>query len=222
MKNGAKKLRLLIADDHELVRHGIKSILAAHRGWTIAGEARDGEEAVRMAEEIQPDVAILDVTMPKLDGLEAARIIAKKSPRTQILILTMHESVQMLRQALDAGAKGYVLKSELAADLVKSVRKAAEGKHSLTTKVSELVLQGFISGEGGRKSHEEPKAQPTPREVEIIRLMAEGKASKEIGTLLNIATRTVEAHRAQLMKKLDLHSTAEVVRYAIRQKIAEA
>jgi DNA-binding NarL/FixJ family response regulator len=222
MRKVSKKLRLLIADDHELVRHGIRGILDGHNGWAVVGEADDGDEAVRMAEHLQPDLAIVDITMPRMDGLEATRRIQTVAPRTKILILSMHESDQMVRRVLEAGAKGYVLKSDLAATLVKAVGDISRGKRTLTPKVSEIVLQGFLKAEKEPKRTEEPKAKPTPRELEIIRLMAQGKANKEIASALKIATRTVEAHRAQIMNRLNLHSTAEVVRYAIRQKIVEA
>lgn len=222
MPKSDKRLRLLIADDHHLVRHGIRGILHGSGNWLIVGEARDGEEAVQMAANLKPDLAILDITMPRMDGLEATRRILAETPNTKILILSMHESDQMVRRVLEAGAEGYVLKSDLAATLVKAVRAVSRGKRILTPRVSEIVLQSFLKGEKEPKRTAEAEARPTPREVEIIRLLAQGKASKEIASALKIATRTVEAHRAQIMNRLNLHSTAEVIRYAIRQKIVEA
>lgn len=222
MPKAHKRLRLLIADDHELVRRGIRGILHRHGNWVVVGEAQDGEEAVRMTSNLRPDLAILDITMPTLDGLEATRRILAVAPNTKILILSMHESDQMVRRVLEAGAKGYVLKSDLTPTLVRAVRDVSRGKRILTPRVSEIVLQGFLKAEKEPKPAEDPKTRPTPREIEIIRLLAQGKASKEIASALKIATRTVEAHRAQIMSRLDLHSTAEVVRYAVRHKIVEA
>lgn len=222
MTKAAKQLRLLIADDHELVRHGIRGILSTHTGWKVVGEAIDGNEALRMAQDLRPDLAILDISMPNLDGLETTRKIVEVSGNTQVLILSMHESDEMVRRVLEAGARGYVLKSDLATKLVKAVKDVARGKISLTPRVSEIVLQGFLNAKNEPKRTEDAGIRPTSREVEIIRLLAQGKANKEIATSLNIATRTVEARRAQIMLKLDLHSTAALVRYAIRNKIVEA
>jgi DNA-binding NarL/FixJ family response regulator len=219
MTKATKKVRLLIADDHELVRHGIRGILSTHPGWRVVGEAVDGKEAVQMAQDLRPDLAILDISMPNLDGLESTSKIVEASAKTKVLILSMHESDQMVRRVLEAGARGYVLKSDLATNLVKAVKDVARGKIFLTPKVSEIVLRGFLNEPKRTKS---AGIQPTPREVEIIRLLAQGKANKEIAMALNIATRTVEARRAQIMLKLDLHSTAELVRYAIRTNIVEA
>ena len=222
MTKTAKKLRLLIADDHELVRHGIRGILSTHPGWKVVGEAIDGMEALQKVQDLGPDLAIVDISMPNLDGLETTRKIAEVSGNTKVLILSMHESDQMVRRVLEAGARGYVLKSDLATNLVKAVKDVSRGKIFLTPKVSEIVLRGFLKGEKEPKRTEDKGVQPTPREVEIIRLLAHGKANKEIATALNIATRTVEARRAQIMLKLDLHSTAALVRYAIRTSIVEA
>jgi len=217
-----KKLRLLVADDHELVRRGIRGILNIHPRWEVVGEAVDGKDAVQKAQDLRPDLAILDISMPNLDGLEATRKIVEVSQNTKVLILTMHESDQMVRRVLEAGARGYVLKSDLATNLVKAVKVVSRGRISLTPKVSEIVLQGFLKAQNEPKRAEDAGVRPTPREVEIIRLLAQGKANKEIATALNIATRTVEARRAQIMLKLDLHSTAALVRYAVRAKIVEA
>lgn len=217
-----KKLRLLIADDHELVRHGIRGLLQAHRGWVVVGEAIDGREAVQKARHLQPELAILDITMPNLDGLEATRQILEASPSTKVLILTMHESDQMVRRVLEAGACGYVLKSDLAAHLVKAVEDVSQGKLSLTPKVSEIVLQGFLKADQESKRTERAEVRPTPRELEIIGLLAGGKANKEIASALGITVRTVETHRAKIMLKLGLHSLTELIHYAIRHKIVAA
>jgi DNA-binding NarL/FixJ family response regulator len=222
MSKTAKKLRLMIVDDHELVRHGTRGILRAHPGWQVVGEAADGKDAVQIAETLQPDLTILDIAMPNLDGLEATRQILKVAPNTKVLILTMHDSFQMVRRILEAGAQGYVLKTDLAANLVKAVREVSQGKLFLTPRVSEIVLQGSPQTENGTERMEAVKVSPTAREFQVIRLLAQGKSNKESASLLNISIRTVESYRARVMRKLKLKSTAEVVRYAVRNKIVEA
>ncbi len=201
MTKATKPLRILVADDHELVRRGIRGLLRARRGWTVVGEAMNGREAVEKANKLKPDVAILDISMPDLDGLQATRRIREAVPTTEVVVLTMHESDQMVRRVLDAGARGYVLKSDLATHLVKAVKR------------------GFLATGEESDPTEHSEARPTPREVEIIRLLAEGKANKEIAAKLGITIRTVETHRAKIMLKLGLHSLAELIHYAIRHKI---
>src|SRR6202047_2596588 len=222
MSRGMKKLRILVADDHELVRHGIRGLLRARRGWRVIGEATNGQEAVEKTNKLKPDVAILDVSMPDSDGLQATRQIRDASPNTKVVVLTMHESDQMVRRVLDAGALGYVLKSDLAANLVKAVKHVSAGKLFLTPKVSDIVLKAFrtTGKESDLAAHSQ--ARPSPREIEIIRLLAEGKANKEIAAKLGITIRTVETHRAKIMLKLGLHSLAELIHYAIRHKIFTA
>jgi DNA-binding NarL/FixJ family response regulator len=219
MNRRAKTLRILLADDHELVRHGIRGILRARRGWRVIGEAANGQEAVEKANKLKPDVAILDISMPELDGLQATRQIRTASPTTEIVVLTMHESDQMVRRVLDAGALGYVLKSDLAANLVKAVKHVSEGKLFLTSKVSDIVVKGFLKNGKQANQPERTEPRPTPRQAEIIRLLAEGKANKVVAADLGISIRTVETHRAKIMQKLGLHSLAELVHYAISQKL---
>jgi DNA-binding NarL/FixJ family response regulator len=213
-------VRILIADDHELVRHGIRSILRAHRGWNVAGEATDGAQAVRMAQNLRPHVVIMDLTMPNLDGLEATRQILSKVLETKILILTMHESDQMVRRILEAGARGYVLKSDLSGQLVRAVRELSRNKTFLTPKVSDIVLRGFLNVQKQGNRSANSGATLTARENEILRLLANGKSNKEISTALGIAVRTVETHRARIMLKLDLHSIAELIHYALGKGLA--
>jgi DNA-binding NarL/FixJ family response regulator len=217
-----KQLRILVADDHELVRRGVRGLLQAQRGWTVVGEAVTGREAVEKAKTLKPDVVIIDISMPELDGLQATRHFREEAPNTKVVILTMHESDQMVRRVLEAGALGYVLKSDLAACLVKAVNDVSKGKRFLTPKVSEIVLNGFLKSGNQPEGAERLPGQLTPRESEIIRLLAEGKANKEIAAALGIAIRTVETHRAKIMFKLGIHSSNELVRYAIRNKIVEA
>ena len=214
-----KKLRILIADDHELVRRGIRGLLHAHNNWKIVGEVKNGREAVEKAGKLKPDVIILDVGMPNLDGLEAARQIREAVPKTEILVLTMHESNQMVRRVLEAGAHGYVLKSDLAGHLLKAVKTVSKGKVYLTPKVSEIVLKEFVNAGKEAKPRESSHARPTPRETEIIRLLAEGKANGAIASELGISIRTVETHRAKIMLKLGLHSLSQLIHYAIRHNI---
>jgi len=216
-----KKLRILIADDHGLVRRGAREVLHSRRGWRVVGEAANGREAVQKAKELKPDVAVVDIGMPELDGVEVARQIRESVPDTKVLVLSMHESDQMVRRALEAGARGYLLKSDLTECLAKAVQAVAEGKRFLTPKVSEIVLEGFLKTSSWHQ-HGKRAGRTTPRELEIIRLLAEGKTNKEIAAQLGIAVRTVETHRAKIMVKLGLHSLAEIIHYAMRHGIISA
>jgi DNA-binding NarL/FixJ family response regulator len=216
-----KKLRILVADDHGLVRRGVRAILHSRHGWRVVGEATNGREAVEKAIELKPDVAVVDIGMPELDGVEVTRQIREAIPNTKVLVLTMHESDQMVRRALDAGARGYLLKSDLTDSLPKAVKAIAEGKRFLTPKVSEIVLEGFLKRRNQHPHVERASARTTPREIEIIRFLAEGKVNKEIAALLGISVRTVETHRSKIMLKLGVHSLAELIHYAMRHGIAQ-
>jgi DNA-binding NarL/FixJ family response regulator len=214
-----KNLRILIADDHGLVRRGARVVLGSRRRWRVVGEAANGREAVKKAIELKPDVAVVDISMPELDGVEVARQIREAVPDTKVLMLTMHESDQMVRRALEAGARGYLLKSDLTECLAKAVEAVSKGKRFLTPKVSEIVLDGFLKPRSQHQHGKRAGRGTTPRELEIIRLLAEGKANKEIAALLGITVRTVETHRAKIMLKLGLHSLAELVHYSMRNEI---
>jgi DNA-binding NarL/FixJ family response regulator len=214
-----KKLRILVADDHGLVRCGAAAVLQTQRGWRVVGEAANGLEAVQKAIELKPDVAILDISMPGLDGIEAARQIHRAVPETKILVVTMHDSDHIVRRALDAGALGYLLKSDFTDSLTKAVKAVADGKRFLTPKVSEIVLDGFLKTSSQHQQWDRPDTRTTPREIEIIRLLAGGKANKEIATLLGITVRTVETHRAKIMLKLGIHSLADLIHYALRNEL---
>ena len=216
-----RTLRILIADDHGLVRQGARTLLSQH-GWKVVGEAANGREAVEKATKLKPDVAIVDIGMPELDGVEVTRQIRKAAPDTKVLVLTMHESDQMVHRALDAGAFGYLLKSDLTDCLAKAVKAVSEGKRFLTPKVSEIVLEGFLKTGSPHQQEERAGTRTTPREIEIIRLLAEGKTNKEIAALLGITVSTVETHRSHIMLKLGLHSLAELIRYAMRHGIISA
>jgi DNA-binding NarL/FixJ family response regulator len=212
-----KKIRILIADDHGLVRRGTRAVLRSRRTWRVVGEAANGREALEKAIKLKPDVAILDISMPELDGVEATRQILEAVPNTKVLVLTMHESDQLVRRALAAGARGYLLKSDLTECLTKALKAIADGKRFLTPKVSEIVLDGFLGTRSEHRQGERRGTRTTPRELQIVRLLADGKSNKEIATQLGITVRTVETHRAKIMLKLDLHSLADLIHYAIRQ-----
>src|SRR5260221_7967894 len=222
MSKATKPLRILVRDDHELVRLGIRGLLRARRGWTVVGEAMNGRQAVEKATKLKPDVAILDISMPDLDGLQATRQIREVAPGTSVVVLTMHESDQMVRRVLEAGALGYVLKSDLAAHLVKAVKSVSAGKLFLTPRVSNIVLNGFLKNTNQREPRENSRSRLTPREVQIVRHLEEGKSNKEIAAELGITVRTVETHRAKIMLKLGLHSLTELIHYAIRHEIFSA
>ena len=219
MPRRTRKLRILVADDHELVRRGIRDLLQAQRGWKVVGEAANGLEAVEKVKKLKPDIAILDISMPNLSGLSATRQIQKEAARTTVLVLSMHESDEMVRLLLDEGARGYVLKSDLGMQLVQAVKDVARGIVYLTPRVSEIVLKGFLRGRAKPNQPENASVHPTPREIEIIRLLATGKGNKEIATELGITVRTVETHRARIMMKMGFHSLTELVHFAIRDKI---
>lgn len=213
-----RKLRILIVDDHALVRRGARDVLNSQQGWQVIGEAADGLEAVEKAVALKPDVAIVDVSIPNIDGIEVTRRIRKAAPDTKVLVLTMDESDQMVRRALDAGAQGYVLKSDLTDCLPKAVRAIAQGKRFLTPKVSEIVLEVFLSAKSPQDKNR-AGIPLGPRELEVVRLLGEGKTNKEIADLLQIAVRTVETHRSNVMRKLGLHSVVDLVHYGLRHGI---
>ena len=202
------------------MRHGARALLRSRHGWRVVGEAANGREAVEQAIELKPDVAVVDIGMPELDGVEVVRQIRKAVPITKVLVLTMHESDQMVQRALAAGAHGYLLKSDLTECLAKAVKAVSEGKRFLTPKVSEIVLEGFLKTSSQHQQGGRAGSRATPREIEIIRLLAEGETNKEIAAQLGITVRTVETHRAKIMLKLGLHSLAELIHYAMRHGIA--
>ena len=214
------QLRILIADDHEMVRRGLRATLAEQRGWEVCGEALTGRQAVALAERLRPDVVIMDLTMPELNGLEATRQIRRALPRVEVLVLTMHDSEHLVHEVLTAGARGYVLKNDAGRVLVQAVEALSQHKPYFTSRVSELVLERYLNPQ----TPLEPVGGPprlTPREREIVQLIAEGKSSKEIADVLGISVRTAETHRTNIMRKLDLHSASDVTRYAIRNRIVE-
>lgn len=217
-----KPLRILIADDHDIVREGLRTLILAQAGWSVCGEAATGREAVAMALRHKPDIAVLDFSMPELNGADATRQILKALPETQVLVITMHDSEQLAREVLTAGARGMVLKTDARRHLVSAVQALASRKTYFSEAVSALLLDNYLNP--GPQSMDGPAARErlTPREREIIQLVVTGKPSKEIGQILGVKSKTVEAHRANIMNKLDLHSVSELVRYAIRNGLAQA
>ena len=209
-------LRIFLADDHEVVRNGIRSVLITQPGWEICGEASNGREAVEKVAAMKPDVVIIDIGMPELNGLEATRQIVKASETTKVLVLTVHESHQVVRDVLDAGARGYILKSDAGRDLIAAVQALQRNKTFFTSKVAELMLNSFLKGKPGIE-----KEILTAREREVVQLLAEGKSTKEVAVALGLSVKTAETHRSNIMRKLDLHSVSELVLYAVRNNIVQ-
>jgi DNA-binding NarL/FixJ family response regulator len=216
-----KPLRILIADDHEVVRRGLLSLLKAHPGWEICGEATDGRDAVEKAAELKPDVVILDIGMPKLNGLDATRRILRERPQISVLVLTIDESEQVIREVLNAGARGFLLKSDAARDLVAAVEALRQNRTFFTSKVARIVLDTYLNGGNRSAASETPEPHLTPREREIVQLLAEGKSSKEVASALGLSVKTADTHRANIMRKLNLHSVSQLVMYAIRNDIVQ-
>lgn len=213
-------LRILLADDHDLTRSGLRYLLEKQKDWTVCGEASNGRMAVDMAEKLRPDFAILDMSMPELNGLEATRQILKKQPQTKILIYTMHETEKVILDVLDAGARGVVLKSDAGENLVAAVESIAKGRRFFTSRVAETVVEAYLSKKSVTVSDGAPAGiDLTSREREVVQLLAEGKSNKEVADRLGISPRTAEGHRSEVMKKLKLGSLAELIRYAIRNGI---
>jgi len=211
-------LRILIVDDYEVVRRGIRTLLEGETGWEVCGEASTGPAAVEAAARLKPDVVILDLGLPELHGLEVTRRILQRRPDTEVLVLTMHASEELIRQVLRAGAHGYVLKSDAGEQLVAAVRSLERHEPFLTTRVTEVVLDGFLKGVANDAVGE----ALTPREREVLQLVAEGRSSKSIAAALGVTVKTIESHRASLMRKLHLRTVADLVRYAVRNGLVEA
>jgi len=211
-------VRILIADDHELVRRGLVAELTQIPGWNVIAEAANGREAVALAAKFKPDVIVLDLTMPDLNGLEATRQILAAEPSARVLVLTAHESEQLVREVLSAGAQGYVLKSDAGRVLISAVEALLDGRPFFTSNVARIVLDGYL-----RNDSRDPAAAPalSGREREIVQLLAEGKSNKDVARALKISVKTAETHRSNIMRKMQFGSLAELVRFAIRNKIIE-
>ena len=210
-----KRIRILLADDHAVVRQGFKMILAAQPDMEIVGEAANGREAVELAEQLRPDVVVMDVSMPELNGIEATRRLASSVPHVRVVALSMHKDSVYVREILRAGARGYLLKDSGAADLVAAIRAVASGESYLSPAVSNAVLDDY------RRHATNPIDLLTSREREVLQMLAEGKTNKEIAGVLNLSVYTVEAHRGRIMEKLNLHSIGELVRFAVRNGLIE-
>jgi DNA-binding NarL/FixJ family response regulator len=216
-----KRLRILIVDDHEIIRQGLRAVLQTQAHWEVVGEASTGRQGVEVARELKPDLVIMDISMPDLNGLDAAREILREEPLTEILILTFHDSERLVRMVLESGARGYVLKSDATRDLVAAVEALSQHRPFFTAKIAHLVLEGYLKAGQPGAAAEEPTERLTLREREIVQLLAEGHSNKEVAGRLNISTKTVETHRSNIMEKLHIRSITELVRYAIRNKITD-
>jgi DNA-binding NarL/FixJ family response regulator len=213
-------LRILVVDDHAVVRRGVRSLLESHEDWEVCGEATTGRDAVEQSRRLRPDVVVMDVSLPELNGLDATRQILKDCPETEVLVLTMHQSEELARDVLQAGARGYVLKSDADENLIAAVDHLRQHKPFLTSTVTEFVLDAYIRRDGANQ--DAARGALTAREREIIQLIAEGKSNKKAASALSISVKTIEAHRANIMRKLHLHSVSDLVRYAIRNKIVQS
>ena len=210
--------RILVADDHEVVRKGLISILQHQPDWQTCGEACNGREAVEKTKQLMPDVVVMDVSMPGLNGLEATRQIVKTNPSTKVLILTLHDSDQVIHDVLDVGAQGYLLKSDSGSELVAAVEALLHDKTYFTAKVAAMVLQGYLRGGTSFSVGRNPL---TPREREVVQLLAEGSSTKEVAVALGLSVKTAETHRSNIMRKLQFHSVSDLVLYAVRNNIVQ-
>lgn len=222
MNTNAPTLRILIADDHDVMRRGTSSVIRLRPEWEVCGLASNGREAVAQAIELKPDVVIMDMTMPELNGLDAAIQIKRRLPGTEILMFTAHENDDLIRAAFEAGVKSFILKSEAHHFLVEAIDSLSRHKPFFTDKVSEILFSNMLHRAEGHKDASGPGERLTVREREIVQLIAEGKSNKEVAETLGISVRTAEAHRASILRKLNLDSVASLVRYAIRNKLIDA
>ncbi len=207
-------IQVVVADDHQIVRQGLKALLE-REGFRVVGEAANGQQALQLAEKFHPEVAVLDLAMPLLNGLDAAREIHRISPKTKTILLTMHTEQHYILEGLRSGAKGFVMKTHAAEDLVRAIREAARGGTYLSPEVSEAVIQAY------QNKSEFPVDPLSPRERQVLQLIAEGKTTKEVASNLEISVKTAETYRTRIMEKLDIHETASLVRYAIRRGLVQ-
>ena len=215
-------VRILVADDHHVVRTGLRSLLESKSGWQVCGEAANGREAVEKAGKLKPDVAVLDIAMPLLNGVEATRQIRKLSPKTEILILSMHDSELLVQEVMEAGALGYILKDDADRNLIAAVDALHRHEAYLSSRVSNAASRASLHPGETKSSERSSRNRLTPREREILQLLAEGKSNKEVAGFLGISVKTAETHRANIMLKMDFHSITELVHYAVRNKIIQS
>jgi DNA-binding NarL/FixJ family response regulator len=218
----SRRTRVLLVDDHELVRKGLRALLEGCENTEVCGEAKDGREAVQRALELRPDVVVMDICMPELNGLEAARQIKRVAADTEVLALTVSDSEQLAEDLLKAGVRGYLLKSDAGRDLVRGVEALQQDRPFFTPKIAKMVLDGYLKAVANMPQSKQSGVSLTSRERHIVQLLAEGKTNKEIAEMLKITVKTAETHRANIMHKLNLHSIGELVRYAVRNEIIEA
>jgi DNA-binding NarL/FixJ family response regulator len=217
-----KKTRILLVDDHHVVRRGVAALIEdARPEWEVCGEASTGREAVTAAASLRPDIVVMDISMPDMNGLEATREILKDNPGAEVLILSMYESDQMVHDMFSAGARGYLLKQDAGEELIAALDAVRQHKPFFTSRVSEVVLTGYLARDAAAAPANSPSSRLSPRESQIVKLVSEGKCNKEVADILSISVKTVESHRAHIMGKLGLHSVADLVRYAIRNKLIE-
>jgi DNA-binding NarL/FixJ family response regulator len=210
--------RILLADDHPIFLLGVRSLLVSHEGWEVCGEAADGRETVEKCRQLKPDLVILDIGMPRLNGVDAARQILRSNPKQRILVLTDVDSEQVIRECLEAGVRGWVFKTDGTLDLVSAIEALEQNRSTFSSRVSDLVLNGYLSRPHLNSVVALPRAL-APREREVVQLVAEGKTSKEIAVMLGVSTKTVETHRSNILLKLKMHSIVELVMYAVRNGI---
>jgi DNA-binding NarL/FixJ family response regulator len=215
-----RKLRLVVADDHSLMRRGICDLLESEPGWEVVAEAGNGREAVEAVAKAKPDVLVIDLAMPELNGLTATREILRFFPKTEVVLLTMHNTDQAIREVLESGARGYVLKSDAEQDLITAVKAVAAGKPFFTPNVAEVVLKGYLF-RGANTETKENLSELTTRERQVVQLLAEGKGNKDVAVAMRVSVKTVESHRSNINRKLSIRSTSDLVRYALRNGIVE-
>jgi DNA-binding NarL/FixJ family response regulator len=216
-----KEVKILVADDHELVRRGVRALVELQPGWRVCAEASTGRDAVEKTKHLKPDVVILDLSMPDLNGLEATRQILAAVPRTEVLVLTIHESEQAERDVLAAGARGYLRKSDDASELVAAVESLRRHRPFFTTRITRMVVENYRRGEGRFPGAQWERDALSPREREVVQLLTEGNSNKEAANTLGISKKTIECHRANIMRKLNLHTMSDLVHYAIRNRMVE-
>ena len=219
--HGPNQLRILIADDHAVTRVGLRNLLSRRPGWTVCAEAATGREAVALAEQHRPDIAVMDIAMPELNGLEATRRIRKLFPRTEVLVLSLHYSDELVREVVDAGARAYVLKSDASKDLLRAIKSIANHQAYFTSPASEVLIKGFRGQNREANSSVSIPKTLSSREREIVQLLAEGKSSKEVAVGLGISVKTAETHRSNILRKLGMHSVTELVRFAVKHNMIE-
>jgi len=215
----SERIRILLADDHTLLRNGIRALLKDQPDMVVVGEAEDGREAVQMVDKLSPNVVLMDISMPSLNGLEATRQIKREHPEVNVLVLTMYDQEEYFRQVLEVGASGYIIKRAAVSELVAAIRAVHKGEAVLSPSITRLLLEDYMRKEVSHSISETDTL--TPREREVLQLIAEGKTSREIAEILNLSIKTVQSHRTSLMQKLDLHDRGDLIKYAIQKKIIE-